>query len=53
VSPFESYRGIGNPGLGSGREAVTRRVRNPRGGLLTLDSGLYAAAFPDLAIERL
>lgn len=31
VSPFESYRGIGNPGIGSGREAVTRWVRNLRG----------------------
>jgi AbrB family looped-hinge helix DNA binding protein len=31
VSPFENYRGIGNPGIGSGREAVARWVRNLRG----------------------
>ena len=30
-SPFEKYRGIGNPGMGSGREAVVRWVRNLRG----------------------
>ena len=29
-SPFERYRGIGNPGMGSGREAVIRWVRNLR-----------------------
>jgi AbrB family looped-hinge helix DNA binding protein len=29
-SPFEKYRGIGNPGMGSGREAVVRWVRNLR-----------------------
>ncbi len=26
-SPFEKYRGIGNPGIPSGRNAVRRRVR--------------------------
>jgi AbrB family looped-hinge helix DNA binding protein len=31
VSPFESCRGIGNPGIGPGREAVARWVRNLRG----------------------
>ena len=30
-SQFEKYRGIGNPGMGSGREAVVRWVRNLRG----------------------
>lgn len=30
-SPFEKYRGIGNPGIGSGREAVIRYVREMRG----------------------
>ena len=30
-SPFEKYRGIGNPGMGSGREAVVRWVRDLRG----------------------
>lgn len=29
-SPFERYRGIGNPGMGSGREAVVRWVRTLR-----------------------
>ena len=29
-SPFEKYRGIGNPGMSSGREAVVRWVRNLR-----------------------
>ena len=30
-SPFEKYRGIGNPGMGSGRKAVVGRVRELRG----------------------
>ncbi len=30
-SPFERYRGIGNPGLGSGKEAVIRWMRQLRG----------------------
>lgn len=29
-SPFEKYRGIGNPGISSGREAVVGWVRNLR-----------------------
>lgn len=32
VSPFEKYRGIGNPGIGSGRKAIVnwiRRLREP------------------------
>ncbi len=31
VSPFAKYQGIGNPGLKSGRRAVTRYVRELRG----------------------
>jgi hypothetical protein len=31
VSPFEKYRGIGNGGLGPGREAVVRAIRELRG----------------------
>jgi AbrB family looped-hinge helix DNA binding protein len=31
VSPFEKYRGIGNKGIGLGREAVIRYVRDMRG----------------------
>jgi hypothetical protein len=31
ASPFEKYRGIGNPGIGSGRVAVIGWVRNLRG----------------------
>jgi hypothetical protein len=31
ASPFERYRGIGNPGIGSGRAAVVGWVRNLRG----------------------
>jgi AbrB family looped-hinge helix DNA binding protein len=30
-SPFEKYRGIGNPGIPSGRTAVRRWVRELRG----------------------
>ena len=30
-SPFEKYRGIGNPGIPSGRKAVRRWLRELRG----------------------
>ena len=30
-SPFEKYRGIGNPGIPSGRKAVIRWLRERRG----------------------
>ncbi len=30
-SPFDKYRGIGNPGLAAGRRAVIRWVRQLRG----------------------
>jgi AbrB family looped-hinge helix DNA binding protein len=30
-SPFAQYRGIGNPGLPSGRKAIVARVRELRG----------------------
>ncbi len=30
-SPFAKYRGIGNPGIGAGRKAVIRWVRQLRG----------------------
>jgi bifunctional DNA-binding transcriptional regulator/antitoxin component of YhaV-PrlF toxin-antitoxin module len=30
-SPFEKYRGIGNPTIPSGRKAVTRIIRQLRG----------------------
>jgi len=30
-SPFEKYRGIGNPGVGSGRRAIGRWMRDLRG----------------------
>jgi len=30
-NPFEKYRGIGNPGIPSGRKAVIRWVRKLRG----------------------
>ena len=30
-SPFEKYRGIGTPGIGRGRKAVVRAVRELRG----------------------
>ena len=30
-SPFAKYRGIGTPGIGSGREAVIKAVRELRG----------------------
>ncbi len=30
-SPFEKYRGIGNPGMASGRRAILRRIRKLRG----------------------
>lgn len=30
-SPFEKYRGIGNPGIPSGRKAILRHLRRLRG----------------------
>ena len=30
-SPFEKYRGVGTPGIGRGRKAVTKWVRKLRG----------------------
>jgi hypothetical protein len=30
-SLFEKYRGIGNPGIPSGRKAINRYIRRPRG----------------------
>jgi len=30
-SPFTKYRGIGNPGIGSGRKAIGRWIRKMRG----------------------
>lgn len=30
-SPFEKYRGIGNPGIPSGRQAILRHLRRLRG----------------------
>jgi len=30
-SPFEKYRGIGNPGIGRGRKAIIRWTRKLRG----------------------
>jgi AbrB family looped-hinge helix DNA binding protein len=30
VSPFEKYRGIGNPGIPSGRKAILRHIRRLR-----------------------
>jgi antitoxin PrlF len=30
-SPFEKYRGIGNPGIPSGRKAIVRWLRERRG----------------------
>ena len=30
-SAFAKYRGIGNPGIGSGREAVVKAIREMRG----------------------
>jgi hypothetical protein len=30
-SPFEKYRGIGSPGIGRGKKAVVRWVRELRG----------------------
>jgi len=30
-SPFEKYRGMGTPGIGRGRKAVVRAVRELRG----------------------
>jgi AbrB family looped-hinge helix DNA binding protein len=30
-SPFAKYQGIGNPGIGSGRDAITRYFRELRG----------------------
>jgi AbrB family looped-hinge helix DNA binding protein len=29
-SPFEKYRGIGNPGISSGRKAILRHIRRLR-----------------------
>jgi len=31
VSPFEKYRGIGNPGIGTGRKAIIKWIRDLRG----------------------
>jgi AbrB family looped-hinge helix DNA binding protein len=31
VSPFTKYRGIGNPGVSSGRKAIVEHVRKLRG----------------------
>ena len=31
TSPFAKYRGIGNPGIPTGRKAIRRWVRNLRG----------------------
>jgi AbrB family looped-hinge helix DNA binding protein len=31
MSPFEKYRGIGNPGIPSGRKAILRHIREMRG----------------------
>lgn len=30
-NPFEKYRGIGNPGIGSGRDAINKYFRELRG----------------------
>ena len=30
-SPFEKFRGIGNPGIPSGRKAILRHIRELRG----------------------
>jgi AbrB family looped-hinge helix DNA binding protein len=30
-SPFARYRGIGNPGVGSGKKAILKRLRELRG----------------------
>jgi AbrB family looped-hinge helix DNA binding protein len=30
-SPFAKYRGIGNPGIASGRKAIVQRIRELRG----------------------
>ncbi len=30
-SPFAKYRGIGNPGIGSGRKAINQWIREMRG----------------------
>jgi AbrB family looped-hinge helix DNA binding protein len=30
-SPFARYRGIGNPGIGSGKGAIVKRLRELRG----------------------
>ena len=30
-SPFAKYRGIGNPGIGSGREEIIKYLRDMRG----------------------
>ena len=30
-SPFTRYRGIGNPGIGSGKQAIIKRLRELRG----------------------
>ena len=31
TSPFEKYRGIGNPGIGSGKKAILAYIRDLRG----------------------
>jgi len=33
-SPFEKYRGIGTPGIGKGREAIQRWLREMRDGVV-------------------
>lgn len=30
-SPFARYRGIGNPGIGSGKRAIVKKLREMRG----------------------
>ena len=32
TSPFEKYRGIGNPGIASGRKAIVKHIREMRDG---------------------
>jgi AbrB family looped-hinge helix DNA binding protein len=31
ASPFEKYRGIGNPGISAGRKAIVNHIRRLRG----------------------
>jgi hypothetical protein len=30
-NPFEKYRGIGNPGIATGRKSINRQIRRLRG----------------------